>query len=66
MILGGAGLAGLAAAIQGAVSVPVICSVEAGARAVIAVRDQGRGVQVPLTVASVGLSAALAKLLARM
>ena len=66
VILGGAGLAGLAAEVQGAVPVPVICSVEAGTRAVIAVRDQGRGVQVPLTLASVGLSAALAKLLARM
>ncbi len=63
VILGGAGLAGLAARIQGSVPVPVICSVEAGARAALAARDQGRGARARLTVDSVGLSTALAKLL---
>ena len=65
VILGGAGLAGLAAEVQGAVPVPVICSVEAGTRAALAMRDRGRHVRSPLTAGSVGLSIALAKLLAR-
>jgi allantoin racemase len=63
VILGGAGLAGLAARVQGSVPVPVICSVEAGARAVLAARDQGRGATARSTVDSIGLSTALAKLL---
>jgi len=63
VILGGAGLAGLAATVQGAVPVPVICSVEAGTRAVLAVRNRGRGVGLPPIAGSVGLSIALAKLL---
>jgi allantoin racemase len=63
IILGGAGLAGLAAVVQQAVPVPVICSVEAGTRAVLAVREPGRGVGSPPAAGSVGLSAALAKLL---
>jgi Asp/Glu/hydantoin racemase len=63
VILGGAGLSGLAARVQGLVSVPVICSVEAGTCAALASRDQGRGVRARSTVDSVGLSAALAKLL---
>src|SRR5258708_5328007 len=54
---------GLAARIQGSVPVQVICSVEAGARAALAARDQGRGARARLTVDSVGLSTALAKLL---
>src|ERR1700730_1515026 len=65
IILGGPGLGGLAGGVPVAVHVPVICSVEAGTRAVLAVGDRGRGVRVPLTVDSVGLSTALAKLLAR-
>jgi allantoin racemase len=65
VILGGAGLAGLAASIQGSVRVPVICSVDAGARAALAARNQGRGARARSTVNSVGLSTALAKLLAR-
>ncbi len=63
VILGGAGLAGLAASVQGSVPVPVICSVEAGARAALAARDHGRGASARSTVDSIGLSAALAKLL---
>jgi Asp/Glu/hydantoin racemase len=63
VILGGAGLAGLAARVQGSVPVPVICSVEAGARAALAARDQGRRARARSTVDSVGLSTALAKLL---
>jgi allantoin racemase len=63
VILGGAGLAGLAARVQGSVPVPVICSVEAGARAALAARDQGRVVSAVLAADSVGLSAALARLL---
>jgi hypothetical protein len=60
VILGGAGLAGLAASVQGSVPVPVICSVEAGARAALAARDHGRGARARSTVDSIGLSAALA------
>jgi len=63
VILGGAGLAGLAARVQGSVPVPVICSVEAGARAALAACDRSRGASVRSTVDSVGLSTALAKLL---
>jgi Asp/Glu/hydantoin racemase len=63
VILGGAGLAGLATAIQGAVRAPMICSVEAGARAVLAVGPRGRGVGAPLSVDSAGLAPALTKLL---
>lgn len=63
VILGGAGLAGLAAAVQRSVPVPVICSVGAGTRAALAVRERGYNVMPPLTRGSVGLSVALAKLL---
>jgi allantoin racemase len=63
VILGGAGLAGLAARVQGSVPVPVICSVEAGARAALAARDYGRRGRARSMVDSVGLSTALAKLL---
>ncbi|HEV7266064.1 MAG TPA: aspartate/glutamate racemase family protein [Falsiroseomonas sp.] len=61
VILGGAGLAGLAARLEGRVPVPVICSVEAGVRAAIAVLGQapsGRPAHAP--VETVGLSPALA------
>src|SRR5215470_3189734 len=64
VILGGAGLAGLAATVQRSVHVPVICSVEAGARAALAAGNRGGGVKAPASAESVGLSAALAKLLA--
>jgi allantoin racemase len=63
VILGGAGLAGLATRVQGSVPVPVICAVEAGARAALAACDYRRGARVRSTVDSVGLSTALAKLL---
>jgi allantoin racemase len=63
IILGGAGLAGLAAAVQRAVPVPVICSVEAGTRAVLAEHDPSRHVGSSPATGSVGLSVALAKLL---
>src|SRR5262245_61191617 len=63
VILGGAGLAGLAARVQGSVPVPVICSVEAGTRAALAAGDKGRDVRAPPAVGNVGLSVALAKLL---
>jgi Asp/Glu/hydantoin racemase len=63
VILGGAGLSGLAAAVQGSVRVPVICSVEAGIRAVLAVRAPGRHARASPIGATVGLSTALAGLL---
>jgi allantoin racemase len=64
VILGGAGLCGLAAAVQGEVPVPVICSVEAGARAALAPDDRGGDVRTTLPrLRTVGLSPALAKLL---
>lgn len=63
VILGGAGLSGLAAAVQGSVPVPVICSVEAGARAALAFREKGRRIRACSKEATTGLSAALAELL---
>lgn len=66
VVLGGAGLAGLAARIQPRVNVPVIDSVQAGARAVAAVLARGdtprstRPVQAPMR----GLGNALTRLLA--
>jgi Asp/Glu/hydantoin racemase len=63
VILGGAALAGLAARIQPAVPVPVLCSVEAGALAALAAGSAGRCTQSGPTVESTGLSPALAKLL---
>jgi allantoin racemase len=63
VILGGARLSGLAARVQGSVPVPVICSVEAGTHAALAAHNQGRGVRARSSIDSVGLSAALAKLL---
>jgi Asp/Glu/hydantoin racemase len=67
VILGGAALAGLAARIQPSVPIPVLCSVEAGARAVIAAasRSNQRGPSPP-ALDSVGLAADLAKLLGQM
>jgi allantoin racemase len=64
VILGGAGLCGLAAAVQGEVPVPVICSVEAGARAALAAGDRDIGARTTTpSLSTVGLSPALAKLL---
>ncbi len=63
VILGGAALAGLAARLQDAVPVPVLCSIEAGTRAVIAAGRQGNGQRTTPTVDSIGLAPALAGLL---
>lgn len=65
VILGGARLSGLAARVQGSVPVPVICSFEAGTRAALAAHNQDLGVRARPGTDSVGLSAALAKLLGR-
>ncbi len=59
VILGGAALAGLAERIQPNVSVPVICSVEAGTHAVIAAARAGVSGAIKPQVESIGLSAEL-------
>ena len=65
VILGGAGLAGLAARIQPAIPVPVLCSVEAGTRAVLAAAAAPRPKPIHRAPAdAIGLSPALADLLA--
>lgn len=66
VILGGAALAGLAGRLAPSVPVPLICSVEAGMRAAAALaKDHAGGVAHPplLATASIGLSAALQRLL---
>ena len=64
VILGGAALAGLAQRIQPRVTVPLLCSVEAGARAVVAAAAEQRRSERPVVpIASVGLSPALTKLI---
>ena len=64
VILGGAALAGLAQRIQPRVTVPLLCSVEAGTKAVIAAAsEQHRGERAVVRLASVGLSPALTKLI---
>jgi Asp/Glu/hydantoin racemase len=71
VILGGAGLAGLAARVQPHVEVPVICSVEAGMRAVLAaLRDPpakptAGDFALPAPIGSTGLAESLAAILAR-
>jgi Asp/Glu/hydantoin racemase len=65
VILGGAALAGLAARIQPTVPVPVLCSVEAGTRAVLAAARDGAARGDAPALASLGLSPALAALLAK-
>ncbi|WP_407519592.1 aspartate/glutamate racemase family protein [Methylobacterium oryzisoli] len=62
VVLGGAALAGLAARIQPDVPVPVICSVEAGARMMLAALAVPVGAPPPPS-RSTGLSPALARLL---
>ncbi len=62
VILGGAGLAGLAARIQPAVPCPVLCSVEAGTRAVLAALGGGAAPAFA-TSESVGLGPGLTRLL---
>lgn len=64
VILGGAALAGLAQRIQPRVAVPLLCSVEVGAKAVIAAAAEQRRDKNPvMRLSSVGLSPALAKLI---
>lgn len=71
VILGGAGLAGLAARVQPYLQVPVVCSVEAGLEAVLAAvstpapKPQSGDISPPAPIASLGLSAWLATLLAK-
>ncbi len=71
VILGGAGLAGLAARIQPHVGVPVLCSVETGAKAVLDALDGGAAkpaagdLACPPPVGSIGLSERLAGLLGK-
>ena len=71
VILGGAGLAGLAARVQPHLDIPVICSVETGMAAVLtALRDPPMkpatgDLALPAPIASTGLSDSLAALLAR-
>lgn len=61
VILGGAGLAGLAGRLAGRVPVPVLCSVEEGVRAAIAALGRGAAGLIPhQPVESIGLSQALA------
>jgi Asp/Glu/hydantoin racemase len=61
VILGGAGLAGLAARLATRVPVPVLCSVEEGVRAAIAAIGRGPAGLIPhQPVESIGLSPALA------
>ena len=68
VILGGAGLAGLAARVAPRLGVPVLCSVEEGVRAVLAALGQaggqaGAGMLAPAPVETIGLSPALASML---
>lgn len=64
VILGGAGLAGLAPRLADRLRVPLVCSVEAGLRAAIAALGGARAAPAPRRpVETVGLSPALAQLL---
>ena len=64
VILGGAALAGLAPRIQPRVSVPLLCSVEVGAKAAVAAAaEKRRNGRAAPPLASVGLSPALTKLI---
>jgi Asp/Glu/hydantoin racemase len=64
VVLGGAGLAGLAARVAPQVPVPVLCSVEEGLRAAFAVLGQRGADAVPhAPVETIGLSPSLAALL---
>ncbi|PWS37035.1 Asp/Glu racemase [Falsiroseomonas bella] len=64
VILGGAGLAGMAGRLADRVPVPVICSVEAGVReAITALGGKPAGLVPHTPVETVGLSPALARLL---
>lgn len=63
VILGGAALAGMVERIQPAVPVPVICSVEAGTRAVIAAASRAEPPPPRIIVETAGLSDPLARML---
>jgi allantoin racemase len=63
VVLGGAAFAGLAAQLQAEVPAPVICSVEAGARAFLEACTRVPLVKSPTPTESIGLAPALAKLL---
>ena len=68
VILGGAGLAGLAPRIASQVRVPIICSVEAGVRAAATAARSFRGgrtsvAPIKLGIETIGLSGTLAKLM---
>jgi Asp/Glu/hydantoin racemase len=64
VILGGAALAGLAQRIQPRVAVRLLCSVEVGAKAVIAAAGEGRHSERSVVqISSVGLSPELTKLI---
>ena len=64
VILGGAALAGLAQRIQSCVAVPLLCSVETGAQAVIhAAGGKFRNVRTAPPLTSIGLGPALTKLI---
>jgi Asp/Glu/hydantoin racemase len=64
VILGGAALAGLAQRIQPRVAVPLLCSVEVGAKTVIAAAaEQRRGGRSVMRLSSIGLSPALTRLI---
>lgn len=71
VILGGAGLAGLAARLRPHLDMPVICSVEAGLLAVLAALRQPPAkpttgdLALPASIGSIGLSDSLAELLER-
>lgn len=71
VILGGAGLAGLAARVQPHVDVPVICSAEAGIRVLLdalgkpSEKPESGDLSLPAPVGSTGLSDKLARLLAQ-
>lgn len=64
VILGGAALAGLARRLQPRVAVPLLCSVELGAKAaIVAAAERPRSEHPAMKLESVGLSPALAKLI---
>ena len=63
VVLGGAGLAGLAGAVATQVPVPVLCSVEEGLRAAFAAMGRAGEGTPPAPVETIGLSAELAALL---
>lgn len=66
VILGGAGLLGLAARVEALIGQPVICSVEAGIRAAaVALQGSGRHPAGTLVTPTVGLSPALSALFER-